>query len=284
MAEINSEKKTLIVILLTLVTMFAEIIVGYLTNSMALFADGCHMGTHALALSLTFLTYVLIRKFSDSQSFVFGTGKFSVLSGFTSSVLLGITGIFIIKEAFERYFNPLDINLNEAILVAIIGFAVNLLCIVIMGEKEHCHGCCEYSHNEDYNFKAAYLHILADLMTSVFAIGALLAAKCAGWNFLDPIVGLLGGIVILIWAVGLIKSTSMILLDAEVLDLKTEIEEHLENKFKFDELHVWKTSENEYALILRVSSGCDLDKVKSEISNLAEFSFMCIENSDNLHN
>lgn len=278
MAEVNSEKKTLIVILLTLVTMFAEIIVGYLTNSMALFADGCHMGTHALALSITYLTYILIRKFSDSQSFVFGTGKFSILSGFTSSVLLGITGIFIIKEAIERYFNPLDISLDEAILVALIGFVVNLVCIIIMGSKEHHHDACCHSH-EDYNFKAAYLHILADLMTSVFAIGALFAAKFAGWTFLDPIVGLIGGVVILIWALGLIKSTSMILLDAEVLDLKTEIEEKLGKEVQFDELHVWKTSEHEYAIIMRITSDYDLDKVKSEISNLAEFSLMCIENS-----
>ena len=277
MAKINSEKKTLIVILLTLVTMFAEIIVGYLTNSMALFADGCHMGTHALALSITFLTYVFIRKFADSPSFVFGTGKFSILSGFTSSILLGITGIFIIKEALERYFNPLEINLNEAILVALIGFAVNLVCIIIMGEKKHCHEHCNHSHKEDYNFKAAYLHILADLMTSVFAIGALLAAKFASWNFLDPIVGLIGGIVILVWATGLIKSTSMILLDAEELDLKKEIEEKLGPKADFKELHIWKTSEDKYALVGKGSLNCNLEEIKSEISKLAEFSYICME-------
>lgn len=277
MVNADSEKKTMIVILLTLVTMFVEIVVGYMTNSMALFADGCHMGTHALALFLTFFTYVLIRKFSNSGSFVFGTGKFSILSGFTSSVLLGITGIFIIKEALERYFNPLNIDLNEAILVAIIGFIVNLACIIIMGEKEHCHGHCGHHNNEDYNFKAAYLHIMADLLTSVFAIGALFAAKYAGWNFLDPIVGLIGGIVILVWALGLIKRTSMILLDAEALELKEEIEKELGPDVQFEELHIWNTSEHEYALIGKLSAECNLDKVKSQISNFAEFSYICIE-------
>ena len=277
MTRVDSEKKTLIVILLTLITMLAEIIFGYLTHSMALFADGCHMGTHALALSITFLTYVLIRKFSNSESFVFGTGKFSILSGFTSAILLGITGLFIIKEAVERYFNPIDISLNEALLVAIIGFAVNLLCIVIMGEKEHCHGGCEHSHDEDYNFKAAYMHILADLMTSVFAIGALLAAKFAGWNFLYPIVGIIGGVVICLWAFGLIKSTSMILLDAEIPDLKKEIEKKLDSTIQFEELHIWKTSEHEYSLVGKVSSGSDINRIKSEISNLADFAFIYIE-------
>ena len=275
MKDFNAERKTFVVIILTLVTMFAEIIVGYITNSMALFADGCHMGTHALALSLTFLTYVLIRKFSDTQAFVFGTGKFSVLSGFTSSILLGITGLFIIKEGVERFINPLSIELNEAILVAIIGFIVNFVCIVIMRDDEHCN--C-HSHNcGDYNYKAAYLHILADLMTSVFAIGALLAAKYAGWNFLDPIVGVIGGIVICVWAFGLIKSTSKILLDAEVVELKTEIQEKLSSKAEFAELHVWKTSEHEYSLIGKVVSEMNSDEIKSAIYDLAEFKFINIE-------
>lgn len=276
MNEFNAEKKTLAVIILTLVTMTAEIVAGYLTHSMALFADGCHMGTHALALSLTFLTYVFIRKFSDTSSFVFGTGKFSTLSGFTSSILLGITGIFIIAESFERFFNPLKIGLNEAILVAIIGFLVNLLCIIIMHKYEG-HEHCSHNHDEDYNFKAAYLHILADLMTSVFAIGALFTAKYIGWYFLDPIAGLIGGIVICVWAFGLIKSTTAILLDSEVEDLKQKVREKLAPDVQFEELHVWKISECEYALTGKTASNSNFGKIKAEIANLAEFKLINIE-------
>ncbi len=275
MNELNAEKKTLIVIILTLITMVAEIIAGYLSHSMALFADGWHMGTHALALSLTFLTYVFIRRFSDTTSFVFGTGKFGVLSGFTSSILLGITGIFIIAESFERFLNPLRIGLNEAILIAIIGFFVNLLCIIIMHENEHEH--CNHNHSKDYNFKAAYLHILADLMTSVFAIGALFAAKYLGWNFLDPIVGFIGGIVICFWAFRLIKSTTIILLDTETEDLKHEVQENLAAKIKFEELHVWRVSECEFALIGKTNSRHDINNIKSEISNMAKFTLINIE-------
>lgn len=275
MKEFHNERKTLIVIILTLITMIAEIVVGYFTHSMALFADGCHMGTHALALSITFITYVLIRKFSNSPSFVFGTGKFSTLSGFTSSILLGITGIYILKEAFERFMNPIGISFNEAIIVAIIGLVVNLLCIIIMGGKEH--DCCEHKHEEDYNFKAAYMHILSDLMTSIFAIGALFAAKYMGWNFLDPIAGFVGGIIICIWAFGLIKSTSLILLDAEASDIKAKVTENLQMMVQFDELHIWRTSECGCSLTAKVRTSIDIAKIKEQIVKLAEFDNITIE-------
>jgi len=280
MIGFNTEKKTLAVITLTVITMLAEIIAGHITHSMALFADGCHMGTHALALSLTFFTYILIRKYANSQSFVFGTGKFGTLSGFTSSILLGITGIFIIKEGIERFINPVSIELNEAIIVAVIGFIVNFLCIIIMrGDgNQHCHHHHSHHHDhEDYNFKAAYLHILADLMTSVFAIGALVAAKYANWNFLDPIVGIIGGIIICVWAFDLIKSTSMILLDAEDLDLKKKVQEKLSPEVKFSELHIWKISDNSHALVGKAITCYNDIEIKTAIEDLADFECVTIE-------
>ena len=275
MADSSTEKKTLVVIILTLITMIAEIIVGYYTNSMALFADGCHMGTHALALSITFLTYILIRKFSNSSSFAFGTGKFSTLSGFASSMLLGLTGIYIIKEGVERFFSPLAISLNEAILVAIIGFGINLLCIIVMSGNEHSHR--GHKHSEDYNFKAAYLHILSDLMTSLFAIFALVTAKYLGWNFLDPIVGVIGGIIICVWAYGIIKSTSMILLDSEASDLKSKVIKKLQNEVSFEELHVWKTSDCGYSLIAKIKTELNLTGIKEQLQELGEFDSVTIE-------
>jgi len=275
MIELSTEKKTLWVIVLTLITMVAEIAVGYFSHSMALFADGWHMGTHALALSLTFFTYIFIRKLANSPSFVFGTGKFSALSGYTSSIILGITGAYIIKEGIERIFNPFTIGLNEAITVAIIGFVVNLFCIIIMSEKNDSHHC--HKHDEDYNFKAAYLHITADLMTSVFAICALFAAKYASWNLLDPIAGIIGGFIICIWAFNLIRSTSMILLDTEAVDIKNKIYTKLGDKIKIKELHVWQTSENEFALVGKISGDYSLSEFKSEISDIGNFKFINIE-------
>lgn len=275
MEDFNTERKTLLVIILTLITMFAEIVVGYYTNSMALFADGCHMGTHALALSMTFMTYILIRKFAGSPSLAFGTGKFSTLSGFASSILLGATGIYIIKESIERFIEPLSISLNEALLVAIIGFAVNFLCIIIMSGNKHNHSCHE--HGEDYNFKAAYLHIMSDLMTSVFAIFALITAKYLGWNFLDPIVGIIGGLIICVWAYGIIKSTSMILLDSEAIDLKSKICEKFKDNVIFEDLHVWKTSECGFSLIAKINTEINLAEIKEQIKELAEFDSLTIE-------
>lgn len=278
--ETSAEKKTFWVIVLTVITMIAEIIFGYYTHSMALFADGWHMGTHALALSLTFFTYILIRKFANSKEFAFGTGKFGTLSGFASSLLLGITGIFIIAESIERFFNPIDIGFNEAIIVAIIGLVVNASCIFIMGEHGHCvcsHECKNPHHHEDFNFKAAYMHILADAMTSIFAIIALVAAKYFAWTFLDPIVGFIGGIIICSWAFGLIKKTSMILLDSESKHLKEHVIEKLAGKVEFEELHVWQTSEEGHSLIGTCKTNHNIDEIKPVILSLGEFDSITIE-------
>jgi len=200
-----NEKKTLAVIIVTALAMVMEVIYGYLTNSMGLLADGYHMATHALALLLTYIAYVLIRKFTGSPRFPSGTEKIGTLTAYTSSIFLGFTGVWIIYEAFLRFLNPLEINFNDAITVAVIGLIVNLICIFIMENKHH--------HHHDYNFKAAYYHILADALTSVLAILALLAGKFYGVIFLDPVIGVLGGILILKWAFGLLKKTVKILVD-----------------------------------------------------------------------
>lgn len=242
--NISNQKKVLIIIIVTLVTMIAEIAYGYITNSMALLADGYHMGTHALALCLTYVAYVLTEKFKNSNLFPSGTGKIGTLTAYTSSLFLGFTGIWIIIEALERIFHPLSIQFNEAILIAIIGLTVNGICIFIMegnhsheighshfsehnhehhhehnctGEAETTHFCeCEKHCNEnnnDYNYKAAYLHILADALTSILAIVALLVGKYFNLPFFDALIGILGGIMILKWAIGLLKHTVKELID-----------------------------------------------------------------------
>ena len=185
----KNEKRVLIVILFTLAAMVAEIAYGYITNSMALLADGYHMGTHALALGLTYIAYILMRKFANSDIFVNGTEKIGTLAGYTSSLFLGLTGLWIIIESIERFLNPLSIKFDEAII-----------------EKQE----------NDYNYKAAYYHILADAITSILAILALLIGKFANILFLDSIIGIIGGILILKWAINLIKKTVSALIDIKI--------------------------------------------------------------------
>lgn len=217
--DINEEnaKKTLAVIIITILTMVAEIVFGHLSNSMALLSDGWHMGTHALALSVTFVAFVMIKKFQNSDIFPNGVGKISPFAGFISALFLGVTGILVLVESTMRFFNPLEIGFNTAILVAIIGLVVNGVCLLVMQSK---------SSENDYNYKAAYLHILTDALTSIFAIVALLAGKYFGLYFLDPVMGLLGGWLILRWSICLIKETSIILLDMKQKRGHSHLDEH----------------------------------------------------------
>lgn len=202
----QNEKRVLIVIIFTFIAMIAEILYGYLTNSMGLLADGYHMGTHALALGLTYVAYVLMRKFENSDLFINGTGKIGTLAGYTSSLFLGLTGVWIIIESINRFLNPLTIKFDEAIIVAVIGLLVNAISILLMEFKNS-------NHEKDYNYKAAYYHILADAITSILAISALIIGKLTNFVYLDSFIGLLGGVLILKWAINLIKKTVKILVD-----------------------------------------------------------------------
>lgn len=207
--HIDNSKRTLLVIIITIITMLLEITYGFLTNSIALLADGWHMATHTLALGITYATYLVIKHFQkkkQKQKFLYLSEKISSLGGYTSSLLLFITAIWIIFEAITRFFEPLKISFDEAIWVAIIGLFVNLISIFIMGFKNH-------TFTKDYNYKAAYLHILTDIMTSIFAIIALMGGKYLGWFILDPITGIIAGIVILKWSLSLTKHTMCLLLD-----------------------------------------------------------------------
>ena len=197
------QNKTFWVILVTLATMGAEIFFGLLTNSMALTADGFHMGTHALALSVTFAVCLVITKYQSKEN------KLNALGGYTSAILLGLTGLGIVWESLSRLFHPRQISFDEALWVTAIGLLVNLICIGIMSDSHQHHHCHKdhHKHTENLNFKAAYLHILADIVTSVLAILALLSAKYFGLTFLDPLIGIFGGLIILKWSVDLIKNS-----------------------------------------------------------------------------
>ena len=204
------KNKTLLVILITLITMFLEIGYGIISKSMALTADGFHMATHILALSITFAVCHIITKCQAHEE------KINALGGYTSAIFLGITSLYIIYESIERILAPQSISFNEAILVSVIGLIANIICILIMNNPHnHIHHSCHkhnYTHKENLNFKAAYLHILADVLTSLTAIIALLFGKYFGFIFLDSIIGVIGGLIILRWAINLTKDSFKILI------------------------------------------------------------------------
>lgn len=269
----DNERKTLKVILLTGVTMTVEIIAGVLTGSMALLADGWHMGTHAFALGITYFAYVMARKYSGSSKFAFGTGKFGILSGYTSALFLGGTAIYMIAESLGRFFNPVRIAFDEAIVVAVVGLAVNVLSIWMLHGKEtghhdhahdHAHGHAhehdhghdhDHGHHHDHNLRAAYLHVLADALTSVLAIVALLSGKYFGWSFLDPFMGIVGGILIAKWAWGLLRSSALILLDGNWdKDIRKAVITGIESDGDsvVSDLHIWPLNSNTLAAAITV--------------------------------
>ncbi len=266
----NNENKTLVVIVLTLVTMAVEIVAGNITHSMALLADGWHMGTHAFALTITYAAYVLTRKFKDSELFAMGTGKISSLAAFSSSIFLGLTAIGIIYESVIRLIHPVKIAFSDAILIATIGLAVNLVCLFIMEYK---------STHKDYNFKSAYLHILTDALTSILAITALLLGKLFHLYQFDPIIGIVGGIIILKWAFGLIKNTSRILLDMENTSVSQAIKEYLENNnIEVVKINVWNASEDTYCLCGKIRGGdLSIPEITGKISNDYKFEMINLE-------
>jgi len=256
----KGEKRTLAVILVTGVTMVAEILTGWLTGSMALLADGWHMGTHMAALGITLFAYRYARKHAESPRYTFGTGKVGVLSGYTSAVVLGLTALMIAYEALNRLIHPLPIRFNEALFVACIGLVVNVVSAGLLHHgSHHSHHGGEHVHDHtDHNLRAAYLHVLADALTSVLAIGALLAGKHFGWSFLDPMMGILGGALIGHWAWGLLRQTGSILLD-EIGDNgeKTAIKGALEGDgdSRVADLHLWRLNSRELALAATIVSG-----------------------------
>jgi cation diffusion facilitator family transporter len=232
---------------LTAVTMVVEITFGYLTHSMALLADGWHMATHVGALGLAGAAYFIARRFAGHPAFGFGTGKVHTLAGYSSSLGLGAVSLVMIVESAERLFSPRDIDFGASIPVAIFGLGVNLLSAWLLHDDEHEHdheslpeGLQGVTH--DHNHRAAFAHVLADALTSVLAIAALLAGRHLGWWWLDALSGILGGLLILRWSVGLCRAAAFELLDLEPgADLENQIRQTLEGleDVTVSDLHVW---------------------------------------------
>jgi cation diffusion facilitator family transporter len=250
----HAERRTRIVIGITAAMMVVEIAVGLMSNSMALLADGWHMSTHVLAFLITAAAYYFARTQAGNARFSFGTGKIGVLGGFTSAVVLSIVALLMVGESVHRLFVPLEIHFNEAIGIACIGLLVNLGCAVLLADRHHEHGGS--SHQHDLNLRAAYLHVLADAFTSVLAITALTGGKFLGWAWLDPVVGIIGSVVVFSWAYTLLRDTSGILLDCtpESSDLPDEIRRAVESDgdSMVTDLHVWQVGIRKYAAMISV--------------------------------
>jgi cation diffusion facilitator family transporter len=256
-----AERRTRLVIGLTAAMMAIEIAAGFAYNSMALLADGWHMSTHVAAFFITALAYHFGRRHSVDARYSFGTGKMGVLGGFASAVILVMVALVMAGESVLRIFSPVPIHYDEAIAIAVVGLTVNLVCAWIFKDSpqhQHAHGSGSHSHahGHDLNLRAAYLHVLADAFTSVTAIVALLAGKLFAWSWLDPVMGIVGSAVVSIWAYGLLRDTSGILLDRtpESSDLPDEIRRAVEadGDSVVTDLHVWQVGVGKFAAIVSI--------------------------------
>jgi cation diffusion facilitator family transporter len=257
----RNERRTWFVVALTVVMMVGEIAAGSFFGSMALLADGWHMGTHAAALGIAALAYLFARQHARNSRFAFGTGKFGDLAAFSSAIILGLIAVQIAYESAVRLVHPVAIAYSEAIPVAVLGLAVNLVSAWLLRDThDHDHHGQGHSHGDhhhhDNNLRAAYVHVLADAATSVLAIAALVTAMFAGWTWIDPAVGIIGSLVIASWAYGLIRDSGAVLLDVCAdKDLEAVIRERLETKGdRVTDLHLWQVGPGHRAAVISVIS------------------------------
>jgi len=256
----KGERRTKQVLVLTFLTMALEITAGILFGSMALLADGWHMGTHVAAFMITIIAYRYSRIHAHDQTFAFSSGKVGVLGGYTSSVVLGVVALIMLIESGQRIVNPHLIHFDEAIAVAGFGLFINLICALLLRDHHHHHHDDhdhDHAHHHDHNLKAAYLHVLADALTSVLAIVALVLGKYYGWNWLDPVMGIVGALIITQWSYSLVKETSPLLLDESIalkykLAIKEKIESDADNRIS--DLHIWRVSPGHFAIIISLVS------------------------------
>jgi cation diffusion facilitator family transporter len=247
---------------ITAAMMVLEISAGWLYNSMALLADGWHMSSHALAIGLSAMAYVTARTYAKDPRFAFGTWKIEVLAGFASALFLVGVAITMVIGSLERLISPQAIQYQEAMVVSVLGLAVNIVCALILGRAhhhdhghEHAHGAHGAHGHHDVNLKSAYLHVVADAFTSVLAIVALVGGWLYGWSWLDPVMGIVGAIMVALWAKGLLLETGKVLLDREmdhpvVAEIKDVVEADTQSQVA--DLHVWRVGKKVYACALTV--------------------------------
>lgn len=308
-ASAANEKRVFYVVLLTFVMMLIEISAGMLFNSMALLADGWHMATHAGALGLTIFAYRYARNHAKDREFTFGVGKVEVLGGYTNAILLGIVAFFVAYESIDHMINPRAIAFNEAMLVAFVGLLVNVASVWLLGDNHHpghshghahdhdhhhhhevhdTHDAHMHHHDDDHgkshdrNLKGAYLHVLADALTSVLAIAALLMGKLFGWTWTDALMGLVGAALIGHWSFLLVRETGGILLDrvgkTDLPDrIRSEIESRADNRIA--DLHVWYVGANKYAAIVALVTHYPraVEHYKEMLATIPELAHITVE-------
>ena len=291
----RNERRVWLVIALTASMMVVEISAGTIYGSMALVADGWHMSTHAGAMLITALTYLYARRHADDRRFTFGTGKLGDLGGFASAIVLALIALLIGWESLMRLANPVEISFEQAIAVAVAGLCVNLLCAWLLRDDHshhhhghghhhthHGHDHSHHGHARDNNLHAAYLHVLADALTSILAIVALLAGRSYGWLWADPAMGVVGALVIARWSWGLIRDSGSVLLDRipDDEDLPGEIREALETDTdRIADLHVWQVGPGHHAAIISLVSSDPAapSDYKARLAEIHELSHITVE-------
>lgn len=282
------ESRTLIVIVVTALMMVVEIFAGIHYGSMALLADGLHMASHTVALGITAFAYVYARRHARNRVFSFGTGKVNALGGFTGAVLLAIFALYMGFESVARLINPVEIAFNQAIVVAVLGLLVNGASVFILGvddhghDHHHSHEQSDHHHHHDHNLKSAYLHVMADALTSLLAIVALLSAKYFGWVWMDPIMGVVGALLVARWSYGLLGTTASVLLDRQAPEkLQEIIREAVEQDgdSRVTDLHVWSIGPGIYSaqIALVAHNPSAPDEYKDRIPKSAGLVHVAIE-------
>ena len=285
-AHDENAKRTLWVVILTVVMMVGEIAAGCITGSMALLADGFHMATHAGALGIAAAAYAYAKRHASSTRFSFGTGKVGDLGGFASALILGLVSLGIGVESVIRLLQPTDVQFGTATLIAIVGLGVNIVSALLLGHG-HSHGHDHHDdhdhspHGGDNNLRSAYIHVIADALTSVLAIAALLAGRYLGWVWLDPAMGIVGAIVIARWAWSLMGATAGVLLDQTDDHVADEIRELVEQPgdAKITDLHVWRVGPQAHAAIVSVVGGAttNADNIRERLTPVHEVSHLTVE-------
>lgn len=286
-AHDENAKRTLWVVALTVVMMLGEITAGYITGSMALLADGFHMATHAGALGIAAAAYGYAKRHASSQRYSFGTGKVGDLGGFASALILGMVSLGIGVESVMRLLQPTEVQFGTATLIAIAGLIVNIVSALLLGHG-HSHGHdhddhahAHAHHGGDNNLKSAYVHVVADALTSVLAIAALLAGRYLGWVWLDPVMGIVGAIVIARWAWTLMGVTAGVLLDQTDVHVAGEIRELVERPgdATITDLHVWRVGPHAHAAIVSVLGGAtaNADSIRARLQPVHEVRHLTVE-------
>jgi cation diffusion facilitator family transporter len=279
----ENARRTLWVVALTAVMMVGEIAAGLAFNSMALLADGFHMATHAGALGIAAIAYAYAKRHAHGRRYSFGTGKVGDLAGFASALVLGIVALGIAFESAMRLVDPRPVAFTEATIIAVIGLGVNIVSALLLGHghgdeghgHDHHHG---HTHERDNNLRSAYLHVVADALTSVLAIAALLGGSYLGWVWLDPLMGIVGSVVIAVWAVSLLRDTGAVLLDATDAAIEAEIRELVEGPgdAKITDLHVWRVGPGAHSAIISVV-GATREVICARVKPVHEIEHLTVE-------